>query len=147
MNEQTPEEIEAERLRLEQEAVKKARLEKEAADKAAADKKAEKKAAKQAKNAEPEPELDAATRLRAFEDEHLGPDAVRISGHVERGVGSPYSRLNPARHRHYQALEKAVASEQKLGAAHAALIQADADHEAVMAELAAAESAPDDPAA
>lgn len=90
---------------------------------------------------------DAATRLRAFEDEHLGPDAVRISGHVERGVGSPYSRLNPARHRHYEALEKAVASEQKLAGAHAALIQADADHEAVMAELAAAEGAPDDPAA
>ena len=92
-------------------------------------------------------ETDAATRLRAFEDEHLGPDAVRIGGHVERGVGSPYSRLNPARHRHYEALEKAVASEQKLAAAHAALIQADADHEAVMAELAAAEGAPDDPAA
>jgi hypothetical protein len=144
MAEQTPEEIEAERLRLEQEAAEKARLEKEAADKAAADKKAEKKAAKQAKNAEQD--LTAAGRLRAFEDQHLG-DAVRISGHIERGIGSQYSRLNPARHRHYEALEKAVASEQKLAAAHAALIVADADHEAVMAELAAAESAPDDPAA
>ena len=32
----------------------------------------------------------AAARLRAFEDEVLGKDAVRINGHIERGVGSHY---------------------------------------------------------
>lgn len=96
----------------------------------------------------PEPETDAAARLKAFEDKHLGDDAVRIGGHVERGVGSPWSRLSPARHREYEAIEKVVETERKLGEAHTALVQADVDHEAAMAALAAAEAEPDaDPAA
>lgn len=96
---------------------------------------------------EPQPENDAAARMRAFEDQHIGADAHRIDGQVERGVGSLYSRLSPARHRHYEALERLVASEQKLAAAHAALIQADVEHDEAMAAADAAESEPDVPPA
>jgi len=97
---------------------------------------------------ESDAEYNAATRLRAFEDEHLGEDAVRINEQIERGHGSAYARLSPAKHKQYEALEKLVATEQKLADAHTALMQADVDHEAAMAELAAAENEPDaDPAA
>lgn len=86
-----------------------------------------------------EPDTDAAARLRAFEDQHI-PDAVRLDGKVERGVGSTYSRLHPARHAQYEALERLVASEQKLAATHAALIQADVEHDEAMAAVARAEN-------
>lgn len=95
----------------------------------------------------PEPETDAAARMRAFEDQHLGADAPRIDGQIERGTGSAYSQLSPVRHRHYEALERLVASEQKLADAHAALIQADVDHDEAMAAADAAEAEPDAPAA
>jgi hypothetical protein len=85
-------------------------------------------------------EIPAADRLRAFEDEHLGKDAVRIGGKIERGSGSPFAGLSPELKRQYAALEKLLATEQKLADAHAALIQADADHDAA---LAAAEPKPD----
>lgn len=87
----------------------------------------------------PEP-VPAAARIRAFEDEHLGKDAVRINDRIERGSGSPFAALSPEHKRQYAALEKLVVAEQKLADAHAALIQADVEHDAA---LAAAEPAPD----
>ncbi len=109
----------------------------------AADEPAKKPRAKRQAKEEP---ADAATRLRAFEDKHLGADCVRIGDQVERGAGSPYSRLTPARHREYEALERLVASEKKLAEAHSALIAADAEHDAAMEAAAAAEAEPDAPA-
>lgn len=91
----------------------------------------------------PLPETDAASRLRAFEDEHLGPDCVRINDQVERGIGSAYHRMvqkNPARQAQYEALERLIVSEQKLATAHAALIQADVDHDEAMAAAERAEN-------
>lgn len=75
----------------------------------------------------------AAQRLRAFEDEHLGPDAVRIGGHVEKGHGSAFKSLSPAHHGHYAALEKLVDAETKLGVATSAQAQAQAAYDAAKA--------------
>lgn len=75
----------------------------------------------------------AAQRLRAFEDEHLGPNAVRIGGHVEKGHGSAFKALSPAHHGHYAALEKLVDAETKLGAATSAQAQAQAAYDAARA--------------
>jgi len=77
--------------------------------------------------------LPAAERLRAFEDEHIGADAVRINDKIERGSGSPFADLSPELKEQYAALERLVVSEQKLADAHAALIQADKDHDAALA--------------
>ena len=77
--------------------------------------------------------MPAAARIRAFEDEHLGVDAVRIRDKIERGSGSPFAALSPEKKAEYAALEKLVMTEQKLADAHAALIQADADHDAALA--------------
>lgn len=82
---------------------------------------------------DPPREVPAAERVRAFEDEHLGKDAVRIGGRIERGSGSPFAAMSDEKKRQYAALEKLVAAEQKLADAHAALIQAEADHEAALA--------------
>lgn len=89
---------------------------------------------------DPPREVPAADRIRAFEDEHVGPEAVRIGGRIERGYGSPFAELAPELKRQYAALEKLVAAEQNLADAHTKLIQAEADHEAA---LAAAEPKPD----
>lgn len=92
---------------------------------------------------EPSTEISARDRIRAFEDEHLGPDAVRINGEVERGHGSAFKALSPALHRHYAALERLVAAEIALGEAAAVHSQAQvaydtaaavADDSAVVAE-------------
>jgi hypothetical protein len=73
----------------------------------------------------PEPEPDTAkAKLRAFEDEHLGKDAVRIGGEIEKGHGSPYAGMRPDRRRHYEALERLVEAEQRLDAANVALTNA-----------------------
>ncbi len=90
--------------------------------------------------AKPEP-APAVQRQRAFEDEHVGKDAVRINGKIERGSGSPFAALDAETKRQYAALERLVEAEQKLADAHAALIQADVDHEAALAD---AEPKPDD---
>lgn len=90
--------------------------------------------------------LGATARLRAFEDEHLGKDAVRIRGRIERGSGSPYQDptiMPPELRRQHAALEKLIETEQRLTDAHTALLQAEADHEAA---LAAAEPRTDAPA-
>jgi hypothetical protein len=78
--------------------------------------------------------MRAADRLRAFEDEHFGKDAVRIDGQIERGVGSPFASMTDEDRAKYGALERLVVAEQKLADAHAALVQADADHEAAETE-------------
>lgn len=86
---------------------------------------------------EPEqPETDAKARLRAFEDEHFGPDCVRIEGQVERGSGSPFSQMSDDDKATYAALERLVVAEQKVADARAALAVAEE-------EYAAAESAAD----
>lgn len=76
----------------------------------------------------------AAQRLRAFEDKHLGPDAVRIHGdRVERGSGSLFQRMPLEKQKTHAAIEKTALTEKKLADAHAALLQAESDHEAAMA--------------
>lgn len=64
-------------------------------------------------------------RLRAFEDEHFGKDAVRIDGQIERGSGSPYAEMSDEKRARYAALERLVVAEKNLADAHAALIAAD----------------------
>lgn len=76
----------------------------------------------------------AAQRLRAFEDEHLGPDAVRLHGdRVERGSGSLFERLPADKQYAHVMIEKTVETERKLAEAHAALVAADEEHEAAVA--------------
>ena len=87
----------------------------------------------------------ASTKLRAFEDTVFGKDAPRINGVVERGVGSPYSKMTDHQKVHYAALERLVAAEKTVADATAAHAKAHADHEAaakaaLAAEQAAAES-------
>lgn len=75
--------------------------------------------------------LPALHRLRAFEDETLGADAVRISGQVEKGHGSFFkTKLTDEQRNHHAALEHLVATEQKLAHASAHLAQAEAEHKA-----------------
>jgi hypothetical protein len=94
--------------------------------------------------AEIEPDhVPATERLRAFEDEHLGEDVMRIGGRIERGSGSPYQNpkvMSPELRRQHAALEHLIVSEQHLANAHTKLLQAEADHETA---LAAAEPRPD----
>lgn len=77
-----------------------------------------------------EPKTGAAARIRAFEDEVFGKRAVRIDGKIERGVGSPYAKMTEEQRQQYEALEKLAAAETNLAAAHAALLQAEQDHQA-----------------
>jgi|SRR6185312_1377260 len=87
----------------------------------------------------------AATKLRAFEDVVFGKDVLRISGSVERGVGSPYAKMTDHQKAHYAALERLVAAEKAVADATAAHAKAHADHEVAAkaahdAEQAATES-------
>lgn len=82
-----------------------------------------------------EPEMNAAARLRAFEDEKLGADAVRINDRIERGYGSPFAAMTDEDKARYAAFERLVETERKLADAHAALIAADAAHEAAEAAI------------
>lgn len=110
------------------------------ADRKAAEAKAEQDAKSAGSHlADPPREIPAGERLRAFEDEHVGKDAVRIGGRIERGSGSPFAAMSDEKKRQYAALEKLAAAEQKLADAHAALVEAEADHEDA---LAAAEPKP-----
>lgn len=130
----TPEQLRAEQA--EHDAAAEAQAQAEAKAKQEAD---EAEAERQ-KLADPPREIPAADLLRAFEDEHVGEKTVRIGDRIERGYGSPFAALSDEKKRQYAALEKLVASEQKLADAHAALIQAEADHESA---LAATEPKPD----
>jgi hypothetical protein len=78
---------------------------------------------------EPKP---GTVRLREFEDEHLGKEAVRLNGRVERGSGSPYQALSPEKKLQYVALERLVVAEEKLADARAVVAKAEA--ECAMAE-------------
>lgn len=84
----------------------------------------------------PEPKNDSAARLRAFEDEVFGKKAVRINGHIERGVGSPYAAMTDERKAQYAALEDLVAAEQQLNDATAAVAVAEAARVAAEERLA-----------
>lgn len=95
---------------------------------------------------QPEPEGSAVDRLRAFEDKHFGKDAVRINDRIERGSGSPYQMAHPSVREQHVKLEKLIQAEQKLAVAHAALIQADTEHEQAQQDVADAEKAADAPA-
>lgn len=92
---------------------------------------------------EPADDASAAARLQAFEDEHLGVDAVRINGQIERGVGSPFAKMSDAERAQHTALENLVAAEAKLADAHGALMKADADCEAAAAAVDAAKEKAD----
>jgi hypothetical protein len=89
--------------------------------------------------AEPEPET-AKTRLRNFEDDVLGEDAVRISGQIEKGHGSHFkTKMTHEQRVQHGALEKLVEAEQKVADTSAALAKAEADHEAAEKHVAACE--------
>jgi hypothetical protein len=89
-----------------------------------------------AKPAEKAP-VTAADKLRAFEDKHLGKDCSRISGEIERGVGSPYAGMKPHLKAHHASLENLVKAEK-------AVADASADLEAAKAKHAAAVKTSDD---
>lgn len=115
MDEKTPEEIRAE---------EDARL--------AAEDRARLDAEEHAEAAEPQ---SAAQRLRAFEDEVFGKDAIRINAHIERGVGSHYQdprKMTHEQRAHHAALERLVKTEQKVADTSAALAKAEVEHEAAL---------------
>ena len=87
----------------------------------------------------------ASAKMRAFEDTVFGKDAPRINGSVERGIGSPYSKMTDHQKIHYAALERLVEAEKAVADATAAHAKAHADHQAAAkaaqnAEQAAAET-------
>ncbi|MGY4614777.1 hypothetical protein ACVWZ4_000004 [Bradyrhizobium sp. USDA 4472] len=71
---------------------------------------------------------DAKARLRAFEDEKFGPDAVRFEGKVERGIGSKFQNMSDAEKAEHAALERLVAAEEELLRATNALAEAQKNH-------------------
>ena len=76
--------------------------------------------------------VTAADKLREFEDKTFGKDAPRINGELERGVGSPYSRMTPEQKRHYESLEHLVKAEKKVADASAELDAAKIKHDAAV---------------
>ncbi len=91
----------------------------------------------------PEAEMPAVERLRTYEDKVFADspvEVVRIGDRLERGSGSAYAALTDEQKAHYVKLEHLIAAEQKLAAAHAALLVADDEHDAA---LAAVETEPD----
>lgn len=81
--------------------------------------------------------IPAAALLRSFEDEHLGEDAVRIEGQIERGHGSKFKAMTPQKQAEHGALEQLVAAEKRVADAQTALASATAAHDAALAKLAA----------
>lgn len=84
---------------------------------------------------DPPREIPAAERLRAFEDELFGKEAVRINGQVERGSGSRFQLMTPGQRRHYEALEALRPAEVRLAEASAELIAAETAHEAALSTV------------
>lgn len=84
---------------------------------------------------EPEAEVSAEARQRAFEDEYFGEDEVRIDGQVQRGHGSFFARMPQDVKVHYHALEQAVTAEKEVAAAHAALAAAEQKAETAEARV------------
>jgi hypothetical protein len=70
----------------------------------------------------------AEARLRAFEDEKLGENAVRINGKIERGFGSKFRELPEADQEQYAKLERLIEAERKVDDARAALAVAEAEY-------------------
>lgn len=77
----------------------------------------------------------AAQRLRDFEDEHLGADTPRFAGKIERGHGSLFGRLTADKQKIHGAIEKTVTTEQKVSDARAALLAAEAEHNAAVEDV------------
>lgn len=92
---------------------------------------------------DPEPDT-AASRLRAFEDDRFGEDAVRINDKIERGYGSPFAAMSDADKLHYTALERLVVAEQKVTDANAALMAAQMAYDTAVANVDAAIKVADD---
>lgn len=97
----------------------------------------------------PEPAAETgptpAERLRAFENEKLGPDAPRHAGKIEMGHGSPFKNLSDEDKAQYAALEEVVAADAAVSTAHADLSAAtvrlaDAEQKLAEAETKAAEA-------
>lgn len=84
--------------------------------------------------------LSSAELLRAFEDDKLGADAVRINGQIERGHGSKFRDLTEQDQAHHAALEKLVDAEQKLVDATTAHQLAEEAYEAAVAAVEAFEN-------
>jgi hypothetical protein len=99
-------------------------------DRAEADKNAE--GGSNRPSIEPSADNSAVARLRAFEDQVFGPDAVRINGQVERGSGSRFQQLTAPQRRHYEALEALRPAELRLAEAAAELTAAETAHEAAL---------------
>ncbi|OAF11778.1 hypothetical protein AYJ54_07920 [Bradyrhizobium centrolobii] len=90
------------------------------------------------------PEIDriASRRLRALEDTALGLDAARVAGQVERGHGSPFSKLDERTRAIFTKLDAAVIAEDALAlatdeafAAQNKLTAAQAAHTAALAAV------------
>lgn len=77
----------------------------------------------------------AAQRLREFEDEHLGPDAPRVDGKIERGHGSLFSRMTDAHKARHTKLEHLHQAEGDLAQAASKLSEAQAAHAQAVAAL------------
>jgi hypothetical protein len=76
-------------------------------------------------------DVTAHQRLRAFEDRHLGEDAVRINGAIERGHGSLFAikmTEAPELRRQHAAIERLIEAEKKLGEAEGTLSVAQSEH-------------------
>jgi hypothetical protein len=87
------------------------------------------------------PPDNATTRLRAFEDDTLGEDAVRIHGRIERGSGSHYqTKLTHEQRMQHVALEKMIEAEQKVADTSVALENAKIAHEAAKKHVEACEA-------
>lgn len=78
-------------------------------------------------------EPGAAEQLRAFEDKHLGEDAPRFEGKIEKGHGSLFSRMPPEMQKAHAAIEKTAETEQKLADARAKLAVAESEHNTAVA--------------
>ncbi len=76
--------------------------------------------------------VTAADKLREFEDKTFGKDAPRINGELERGVGSPYSRMTPTQKAHYASLDHLVKAEKAVADASANLEAAKLKHDAAV---------------
>jgi len=76
-----------------------------------------------------EPGPAAKDRVRSFEDETFGKDAVRINGELEQGIGSPFAKMDAGQKAKYAALQALVGAEQRLSDARAALVTAEAEFE------------------
>lgn len=77
----------------------------------------------------------AAQRMRAFEDEHLGAEAPRIDGKIERGHGSLFSRLSPDQRARHAKIEHLAHAEDKVAQAAEKLSEAQVGHAQAVAAL------------